>query len=182
MREELRRELDSFGLGPSLLQAALRRFPKKMWCYQPSGDRWSIHDTVIHLADSEASSYVRCRQFIADPGSTELKFDGPRWARSLRYFDQSALDAIQVIFQLRKSTHSFLSSLPDHLWDNAVLDAGLGSITLKRWMTIQERHIPGHIDQMRENYIAWIATHPFRKSTAAHRNALRQLPKPNTAG
>jgi DinB superfamily len=182
MREELRRELDSFGFGPSLLQAALRRFPKKMWCYQPCGDRWSIHDTVIHLADSEASSYVRCRQFIADPGSTDLKFDGRRWARSLHYFEQSALGAIQVIFQLRKSTHSLLSSLPDHLWDNAVVDAALGSITLKRWMTIQERHIPGHIVQMSENYNAWIATHRFRKSATAHWNAPQQLPKPNSAG
>jgi hypothetical protein len=180
MPEDLRRELDSFGRGPSILQAALRRFPKKMWCYQPSADHGSIHDTVIHLADSEVSSYVQCRQCIANPESTELKFDGPRWARSLHYFEQSALGAIQVIFQLRKSTHSLLSSIPDHLWDNTVLDEALGSITLKRWLTVQERHIPGHIDQMRENYNAWVATHPFRRSARTQRNAPRQWPKPNT--
>lgn len=184
MREEIRRELDSFGLGPSLLQATLRRFPKKMWCYQPAVDRWSIHDIVIHLADSEASSYMQCRQFITDPQTTELKFDGPRWARSLHYFEQSAPGAIQVIFRLRKSTHNLLLSLPDHLWDNVVLDAALGSITLKRWMTIQERHIPGHIDQMHENYNAWVAAHPARKSTRAHRNAPGPgpVPKPKAAG
>src|ERR1700722_4904491 len=85
MREDIRKELESFGFGPNLLQAALRQFPKKMWCYQTSPDRWSIHDIVIHLADSEASTYVRCRRIIAEPGTAILKFDGERWAKSLAF-------------------------------------------------------------------------------------------------
>ena len=33
-------------------------------------DRWSIHEIILHLADSEATCYVRCRHFIAEPGSS----------------------------------------------------------------------------------------------------------------
>ena len=64
-----RQQLESFGRAPALLSVALRQFPKKMWLYKPSADRWSIHEIILHLADSEASGYVRCRRFIAEPGS-----------------------------------------------------------------------------------------------------------------
>src|SRR6202453_4134893 len=163
MREEISRELELFGFGPTLLQAALRQFPKKMWCYQPRDDRWSIHDIVIHLADSEASAYIRCRRFIAEPGSPVLKFDGQRWAQSLGYFNQSAREALDIIFHLRKATYKLLCALPDPVWDNRVMHHRVGEITLKKWMMIHERHIPHHVDRMRENYTVWARTHPQRK-------------------
>ena len=158
MRDDIRKDLESFGFGPNLLQAALRQFPKKMWCYQTSPDRWSIHDIVIHLADSEASTYVRCRRIIAEPGSAILKFDGERWAKSLGYFNQSAREALDIIFYLRKATHKLLCGLPDHVWDNSVIHPRVGQITLKKWISIQERHIPHHIDQMRENHHSLVQT------------------------
>lgn len=167
MRDEIRRELESFGFGPSLLQATLRQLPKKMWCYQPRTDRWSIHDMVIHLADAEAGVYVRSRGFIAEPGSASPEFDSHRWRLSLGYFNQSVREALDIIFQLRKSTHRLLCTLPDHMWDSNVTHARLGSITLKRWVTIQQRHIPHHIEQMRDNYDSWIKIHPSRKPASS---------------
>ena len=166
MRDEIRRELELFGFGPSVLQAALRQFPKKMWCYQPRADRWSIHHIVIHLADSEASAYIRCRRFIAEPGSPILQFDGQRWAQSLGYFNQSAREALDIIFHLRKATYKLLCVIPDHIWDNSVNHHRVGQITLKKWMMIHERHIPHHIEQMQDNYRAWSKTHPPRKQLA----------------
>jgi hypothetical protein len=167
MREEISRELELFGFGPTLLQAALRQFPKKMWCYQPRADRWSIHHIVIHLADSEASAYIRCRRFIAEPGSPILQFDGQRWAQSLGYFNQSAREALDIIFHLRKATYKLLCAIPDHVWDNSVIHHRVGQITLKKWMMIHERHIPHHVDQMRENYMTWSKSHPPRKPVAS---------------
>ncbi len=68
-RDDRRQKVESFGRAPALLSAALRQFPKKMWLYKPSADRWSIHEIILHLADSEASAYMHCRRFIAEPGS-----------------------------------------------------------------------------------------------------------------
>ncbi|HXW62995.1 MAG TPA: hypothetical protein VEJ45_10365, partial [Candidatus Acidoferrales bacterium] len=65
-RDERRQVLESFGRAPVLLSTILRQLPKKMWLYKPSPDRWSIHEIIVHLADSEASSYVRCRHQIAE--------------------------------------------------------------------------------------------------------------------
>jgi hypothetical protein len=178
MREEIRRELELFGFGPSVLQAALRQLPKRMWCYQPRNDRWSIHDIVIHLADAEASAYMRCRRFIAEPGSNDPEFDSQRWRQSLGYFNQSVREALDIIVHLRKATHKLLCALPDNTWDNNVTHPRLGPITLKRWMTIQERHIPHHIEQMRDNYASWIKMHPQRKIISSARFSMADAPEP----
>ena len=119
-REERRSKLESFGHAPTLLAGALRQFPKKMWLYKPSAEKWSIHETILHLADSEASGYVRCRRFIAEPGSPVLQFDAARWAGSLGYFHQSTREALEIIRRLRKMTYQLLASLPDPIWSNAV--------------------------------------------------------------
>jgi len=39
-----------------------------MWQYRPAPDRWTIHEIVVHIADSEANSYIRCRRCLAEKG------------------------------------------------------------------------------------------------------------------
>jgi len=162
-REERRHKLESFGRAPALLSAALRHYPKKMWLYKPAPERWSIHEVILHLADSEASSYVRCRSFIAEPGSPAQDFDPARWAGSLGYFHQSTREALEIIRRLRKMTYQLIVTLPDAVWAHTVDHAGNGEISLERWIEIQERHIPHHLEQMKQNYDVWLATHPPRK-------------------
>jgi hypothetical protein len=36
-------------------------------------------------------------------------------------------------------------------------------MTLEDWVEYQERHIPHHIEQMKQNYEIWLQTHPPRK-------------------
>jgi hypothetical protein len=162
-REERRSKLESFGHAPILLAGALRQFPKKMWLYKPSPEKWSIHETILHLADSEASGYVRCRRFIAEPGSPVLQFDAARWAGSLGYFHQSTREALEIIRRLRKMTYQLLASLPDPIWSNAVEQPDDGLLRLEDWVDIQERHIPHHIEQMKQNYELWLRANPPRK-------------------
>src|ERR1700723_535719 len=164
-----RQQLESFGRAPALLSVALRQFPKKMWLYKPSADRWSIHEIILHLADSEASAYVRCRRFIAEPGSAVLKFDGARWAGTLGYFHQSTREALEIIRRLRRMTYQLLASLPEPIWSNAVERPRDGAISLERWVDLQERHIPHHIEHMRQNYETWLKTHPPRRRPSSSR-------------
>jgi hypothetical protein len=41
-----------------------------------------------------------------------------------------------------------------------------GKISLETWMDRQERHIPHHIEQMKQNYETWFRSHPPRKPAA----------------
>jgi hypothetical protein len=165
-RDERRQLLESFGRAPALLSVTLRELPKKMWLYKPSPERWSIHEIILHLADSEAGSYVRCRHLIAEPGRPVTKFDAARWAGTLGYFHQSTREALEVIRRLRKMTYQLLVSLPEPVWTHAVEHPADGKISLENWIERQERHIPHHIDQLKQNYEAWLRTHPPRKTAS----------------
>ncbi|MFZ0637189.1 MAG: DinB family protein [Candidatus Acidiferrales bacterium] len=165
-REERRQKLESFGRAPALLSAALRQFPKKMWLYKASAERWSIHEIILHLADNEANSYIYCRRMIAEPGSRVLAYNPAVWAGSLGYFHQSTKEALEIIRRLRRMTYNVLIALPEAVWTNAVQTPEQGALTLDAWLERQERHIPHHIDQMRENYDGWAKTHPPRKSAS----------------
>jgi hypothetical protein len=151
-----RQRLESFGRGPALLSAALGQFPKKMWLYRPSDGLWSIHENILHLADSEAHAYIRCRRFIAEPGSSIAKFDSKSWARNLGYFHQSTREALGIIRNLRRMTYELLAALPQSVWEHSLEHATEGRLTLSEWLRLEEDHIPRHIDRMKRNYEKWL--------------------------
>ena len=173
MKRETRQTiLDSFGHAPRQLLAALRQYPKKMWLYKPSSERWSIHEIILHLADSEAHSYVCCRRFIAEPGSSVFRIDALRWAGSLGYFHQSTREALEIIGRLRRMTHQLLISVPEVVWLQTIEHPREGRISLERWVEKQARHIPHHVHQMQVNFEVWLKTNPPRKPATR-----RQLPE-----
>src|SRR5208282_2207696 len=164
MMYELRQQkLDSFGRAPAVLSAALRPFPKKMWLYKPEAERWSIHEIILHLADSEASGYVRCRRLIAEPGNFGDEIDASRWAGSLGYFYQSTREALEIIRRLRKMTYQLLARLPEAVWSRRVESPLDGNWSLEDWVERQERHIPYHIEQMKQNFFFLMIRRPPRK-------------------
>lgn len=162
-RDERRQKLDSYGTAPVLLARALHHFPKKMWMYKASLERWSIHETILHLADSEANAYIMCRLMIAEPGAHALPFNASVWAGSLGYFHQSTKEALEIIRRLRRMTHHVLVALPESVWLHNGAAAGESRLTLDAWLEQQERHIPSQIGHMREVYEVWAKSHPPRR-------------------
>jgi hypothetical protein len=171
-----RQRVESFGRGPALLSVALRQFPHRMWLYKPSANNWSIHEIILHLADSEVIAYIRCRRFIAEPGSPVLKFDGAHWAGTLGYFHQNTREALEIIHRLRRMTYQLLVSLPEPIWEHTVEHPTQGRVNLGEWIEIQERHIPHHIDQMKQNYDKWLELNPTRKPATLSPRSQSSLP------
>jgi len=163
-RDERRHLIECFGRGPALLSASVRPLPKKMWMYQPSAGRWSIHEIILHLADREVNSYFSFRRLIAEPHYVLSEFDAAKWANSLGYFHQSTREAIEIIRRLRKMTYQLAVALPQAVWLRSVTHAQQGEITLEDWLQQQEQYIPAYVEQIRQNYISWIETHPPKKS------------------
>lgn len=159
--------LESYSHGPAFLAAALRQMPKKMWFFKPSAVRWSIHEIVVHLADSEALNYIRCRRFIVQPDARVPETDVARWAGSLGYFHQSTREALEVIPRLRKMTYRLLQSIPESIWTSVIEETGEAHLTLEEWVRKQEHHIPRHIQDIRENFVDWVKSHPPRKPARA---------------
>jgi DinB superfamily len=163
--------LESFGRAPFFLIAALRQFPKKMWLFEPGPGRWSIHKTILHLADTEASTYLCCRRYIAEQGSLGLQIDSGRWAESLGYCHQSTRDALEIIRRLRKATFNLLFTLQQAPKTTTLEHHRDHGLSLDEWLEHLHRHLLRHILQMRKNYELWLRTHPPRKPASSSKRS-----------
>lgn len=153
--EQRREKIESYGNAYDRIIQALDEFPREMWQFKPAPEKWSIHEILIHIADSEANSYVRCRRIIAEPGSTVTAYDENVWARELRYHEQSIEDALQLFRYLRAASYNLIRDLPEPVWSHTIEHPENGTMSMEDWLDIYERHIPVHIVQMRRNHIAW---------------------------
>ena len=154
--QERHQKIESYGQAYDLLAEGLKQFPAEMWHFRPAPDRWSIHEIVVHISDSEANSYIRCRRFMAEPGQAVMAYDEKAWAISLHYHDQSTEDALELFKWLRHNTYQLIRSLPESVWSNTVYHPENGTMTLDDWLGIYEPHIPDHLAQMQGNYEAWL--------------------------
>ena len=155
--ESRQQKIESYGAAHTSLVNALERFPKEMRQFRPAPDRWTIHEIVVHIADSEANSYVRCRRLLAEPGSTVMGYDEWGWAKALDYHAQSTDEALELFRWLRRKSYTLIKDQPEKVWANTVQHTESGRMSLDQWLDIYERHIPDHIAQMQAVYDDWQA-------------------------
>ena len=139
------------------LTAALQRFPRAMWQFRPAPDEWTIHETILHIADSEANSFVRCRRLVAEPGSTVMGYDENVWRRGLDYHAQSTEDAVELFRVLRANSYQLVAHQPDDVWAHTVVHSDSGPLSMDDWLDTYARHVTDHIAQMQAIYEAWQA-------------------------
>ena len=150
--------IESYGQAYQLLTNAISRYPQEMWQWKPAPEKWSIHEVIIHITDSEVNSYVRCRRFIAEPGSGVYGYDENKWARTLDYHHHSVDEALELFKLLRRSSYLLIKDLPDDIWQTATVQhSENGLVHFEEWLSTYEEHIPVHIRQMERNYQAWLA-------------------------
>lgn len=148
-------KIESYGAAYDKLMATLPQFPREMWQYRATPDSWTIHEIIVHLADSEVNSYVRCRRFVAEPGSPVLGYDEMGWAQRLDYHAQNPDAALELFKQLRAASYELIKTLPETTWANIVVHSENGMMTMDDWLNVYDRHIPDHIAQMQAVYAAW---------------------------
>ena len=155
-REERNQKIEQYGRGYDLLIAALAEVPKEAWKFRPSPAEWSVHEIIVHMADSESMSALRVRKLIVEPGSTLMGYEEAKWADALQYLDQSADDALQIIRYARQTTYNLLKTLPNEVFTHSVKHQEYDEpYTFEKWLNIYARHIPDHIEQLKKSYEAW---------------------------
>ncbi len=155
-QRERKEKIESYGDAYNQLVAALEKFPKEMWQFRDSHGCWSIHEHIVHIADSEANSYIRCRRFIAEPGGSLMAYDENQWAVALDYQLQSPDAALELFRWLRQKSYDLIRALPAEVWSNGAFHPENGNMTLDDWLQVYERHIPEHVQYMQENYDEWV--------------------------
>ena len=159
MAEQTRAEkIELYGDAYRILTEALARMPKEMWHFKSSAEDWSVHEIVVHITDSEANSFVRCRRLIAEPGTQVMAYDENGWMKALRYSEQSTEDALELFRLLRLTTHKLIKGLPDSTWSNTIYHPENGIMSMDDWLDVYSSHIPDHVEQMQRGYAAWLTT------------------------
>ncbi|WP_420642795.1 DinB family protein [Candidatus Leptofilum sp.] len=144
-----------YGQAAELLEVALAKFPREMWQYRSEVDDWTIHEIIVHITDSEANSYVRCRRFIAEPGEQLMAYDENQWARVLDYHKLDADTAVSLFKWLRQSSYELIQTVPEATWQNKAHHSEEGKMAFADWLDIYSRHVPDHIAQMERICQAW---------------------------
>ncbi|MBI1793900.1 MAG: DinB family protein [Chloroflexi bacterium] len=154
--KERNEKIELYGRGFDLLKAALAQVPQEAMKFKPEPKEWSVHEIIIHLADSESNSALRARKLIVEPGGTLMGYDQDQWAIQLNYHEQSLEDALEILRLARKSTYELLKRQPDEVFTHSIVHPEMNEpYTFEKWISIYSKHIPGHIEQIKNNVKLW---------------------------
>ena len=140
------------------LVEGLKQFPREMWEFRDEHGCWSIHEHLVHIADSEANSYIRCRRLVAEPGQDLMAYDENRWGSELDYHSIGTEGAMELFRVLRRQTFELLKTLPEDAWSNTCFHPENGDMTLDDWLDVYASHVAEHLEYMGENHRAWLAS------------------------
>lgn len=155
-KQERDEKIELYGNGYSMLVAMLKDIPQEMWKFKPEPKEWSVHEILVHLADSESNAALRARKLIVEPGGTLMGYDQDKWTVELDYHDQSYEDSLEIVRLVRKTTYELLKKQPDEVFEHYVKHPEYEEpYTFENWLNIYSGHIPGHIDQIKNNYKLW---------------------------
>ena len=155
--KERNEKLELYGRGYDLLKAALAQVPAEAMLFKPEPKEWSVHEVIIHIADSETNAALRARKLIVEPGGTLMGYDQDKWAVELNYHEHDLEDALEATRIARKTTYRLLKTVSEEIFNTHWIKHPEmeGQYTFDKWIDIYSRHIPGHIEQIQNNVIAW---------------------------
>jgi len=159
-QQERDEKIELYGKGFDLLLQTLNDIPREMWKFKPEPKEWSVHEVLVHLADSESNAALRARKLIVEPGGTLMGYDQDQWTVELDYHDQNYEDALEIVRLVRKTTYELLKKQPDEVFAHSVKHPEYDEpYTFEKWLNIYAAHIAGHIEQIRNNYKIWRDQH-----------------------
>lgn len=147
--------IQHFGEGTQRLRDALSKYPKEFLIFKPTPDKWSAHEVVCHMADSEAVGYTRFRRAIGEPGADVWGYDESAWAKNLDYSSRDMNEALELFSLLHNANHKFFASLKDDQWSRTVNHSETGIIDLNYQLVHYDDHVDTHIRQIERNWAAW---------------------------
>ncbi len=154
--EERSRKIELYGKGYDLLIETLDHTPREMWGFKPEPAEWSVHEIVIHLADSEAIAAQQARLMVAEPGGTVMAYDPAAWAVNLHYSEQEIEEALQLLRLTRAFTYRWFKNLPEQAFAlSAIYPGDEEPYVLDDLLKIYAGHIPSHIEQIQNNVTIW---------------------------
>ena len=147
-----------YARGPQRIQEALARVPKEALQWRPEPGKWSVHEVIVHCADSETNAALRIRYLLAENNPVIVGYDQDAWARVFDYHSQPLEESLAVTAAARARTVPLLRTMTDAGWTKQGRHTESGSYTAEDWLRVYAAHLEGHARQIERNLEAWKAT------------------------
>jgi hypothetical protein len=141
--------VDIYEYGAEKLARAIEGLSREELRCKPAEDagagRWSIHEIVVHLADSDGVLADRMKRAIAESGSPLLAYDENKWMAGLAIEQQSTEDALGLFQLIRKQMTVILRSVPADAWERYGVHSEVGKLTLDGLVERANKHFENHL-------------------------------------
>jgi hypothetical protein len=141
--------------GPARLEAALAQVPEAARQWRPAPGKWSVHEIVVHCADSEANSHMRLRYLLAEDRPAIQGYDQDRWARVMDYHAHPLEPALATIRAVRANTLALLQRMGEAEWARTGTHSESGAYGAEDWLRIYAEHLHVHERQVLRTLAAW---------------------------
>jgi hypothetical protein len=140
--------LDRYRGGYAAVEEALADITEEELDRRGPDGGWSPRQVAHHLADSEATAFVRLRRLIAEDEPVIVGYDEPEYARRLHY-DRPVGSSLAVLRAVRDASLELLESLTPAEWDRRGTHTESGPYSVDDWLGIYANHSHDHAAQIR---------------------------------
>lgn len=144
-----------YAAGPDLLREALAEVPEAAMQWRPAPGKWSVHEVIIHCADSESNAHGRIRTLVAEADPQILGYDQDLWAKVFDYHSRPPGPALVTIDAVRANTLPILESMTEQDWKKMGRHTESGPYGAEDWLRNYGTHLEVHAAQIRRNVAGW---------------------------
>ena len=153
--EQRRLLVTQYATGPERLEAALATVPAAALQWRPGPGRWSVHEILVHCADSETNAHMRLRYLLAEPDPLILGYNQDHWAIELDYHAHPLPLALATIRAVRANTVPLLQRLTEAQWQRTGRHTENPTFGVEPWLEAYGVHLDVHVQQIARNMEAW---------------------------
>jgi hypothetical protein len=153
--EERAKLIDRYEIGPRLLRESLERAPVEMRKWRPEPGEFSVHEVIVHCADSETNSHGRIRYIMTEDNATIIGYDPPVWAAAFHYEDHPLEAAMLTVEAVRANTVPILRRATEEQWSHVGTHTEMGKYGAETWLEVYANHCYDHAKQIDAVVEAW---------------------------
>nr|WP_204343699.1 DinB family protein [Paenibacillus elgii] len=140
--------IEEYGRGYELLREAVEGLTEEELRFKPAPDKWSIHEILIHLADSELVSTQRLKKVLAEDEPLLTSWEQDVWAKNLGYEKQDR-DQYLLLFQmLRAHMQPVLAHLTVDQSERVGVYEDGARFTFRQMLEYRVKHVRIHLAQI----------------------------------
>ena len=151
---ERERLIEQYASAPARLRAAVKAAPAAAMKWRPAGE-FSVHEIVVHCADSETNAAARIRYLMAEAEPVILGYDPDTWASRFDYHSHPLEAALVTVEAVRANTGPVIRRLEASAWDKTGTHSESGRYSGEDWLRIYAAHLEEHIAQIERTVDAW---------------------------